>query len=166
MDNILREILHKNLNDLAEAFNTPIDVKWNKGKNWVGEFEIDGGKYQVEITSHSDKEKHYLFKFTLDDKFDMINDVKKALTTIPTIKKAAIDFINEVKPNVLMFTALDKSRGRVKMYTSFCNDIKQSHGYEYMVKEMNGKKLFILLKEADPMELLNSIHDVLKSLQH
>jgi hypothetical protein len=129
----------KYLEEISEGLNSPLDINWSvKEKNhWYGKFVIGKNKYQIFIDNFSDKEKQFLFKFKGNFSFYLINDVKSAMTTIPTIEKAAIDFLKEECPNAFIFCTTKDSMMRRTMYDRFCNKMKRELLYKYEKTELN-----------------------------
>lgn len=154
------------MHDLLEGLNNPVDISWEKSNElWKGIFKIEDFDYEIIIKNYSEKEKHFLFKFTANRSFDMTNDVKKALTVIPTIEKAANDFIEEVKPDALIFTAADNSQGRKKFYTRFCESAKKRFKLNYHSEIKEHLMIFSLVTySCDGTELALSITRILKDM--
>jgi hypothetical protein len=148
----------KILSRVAEGLNEPLTIQWDKNKDiWNGSFSIDNKIYKIIIKNFS-QSGHWLFKFTADDSFKLTNDVKKAFTVLPTIEKAAKDFIKEKDPEIFMFAALDKSIGRKKMYTKFSESISKEFNLGFYEKQSNDEKLFILHKnEYDGLEFSKTL---------
>ena len=146
----------KSIND---GLNSPIPIEWVKDpNNWYGIFHIDDTKYEIFIKNKSDKEKHFLFELRANDKYDMVEDLKKAFTTIPTVEGAATDFIIEEKPEAFLFCALDDSASRKRKYDSFCIKIRKQFKYEYLKRTYGICEFYILAsKSCDPEELKKSI---------
>ena len=121
------------LNSVNEGLNSPIPVKWTKEVNsWYGTFNIDEVKYEIFIQNKSDTQTHFLFRFQADGKYDMLRDVKKAFSVIPTLEKAAMDFIEEVQPQAFMIYTVDESATQKMMYDRFCNRVRKQMKYEYL----------------------------------
>lgn len=141
--------------NIMEGLSEPVDVNWEKNDNlWKGIFSINECDYEIIIKNFSKTQKHFLFKFTMNNSFDMANDLRKALSVIPTIENAATYFIEEVKPEAFIFTALDKSIGRKKMYSRYCEKISSQKNMLYDSHNKAGIEIFILKTvNCDDIEL-------------
>lgn len=153
----LNDLINKTTDLIAEGLNNPIPVNLNKvGSNYEGEFNIDSNSYKIIIEETSPN--CYIFKFTKDDSYELVDDVKKAFQVIPTIRKVAENFIMENKPNMFSFFITDGSRGRDKMYPSFTNDISKKYNYEKNIKKYDDKiKSYILFNNKTTDEDFSSL---------
>jgi len=110
---------------IQEALNIPISVIWKKTKtSWTGQFKIEENTYTIKIKNYSSNKKHYLFKFDANGKFNLLNDIKKAYSTIPTIESAATEFIKIERPDVFIFCSTNDSKARNVFYDIFCKIIR------------------------------------------
>jgi hypothetical protein len=134
--------------DLKEAMDNPLTIEWDKKDNeWVGTFSIlENTNYVINIDNISKVQKIFLCKFTANGSYDMLNDVKKAFVTIPTIKRGVDDFINEIKPDAFIFFATDNSNSRKRFYTSFCVEYKNKGEYLFKEIDLNKYYFYILYK--------------------
>ena len=153
------------LKKIFEGLNKPALISWNKKQNkWVGKFSIETIEYEIFIKNFSKKQRHFLFKFTADNSFNLKNDLKKAFTVIPTIDKAAENFIKETMPEAFLFCALDSSTSRKIFYDRFCNKIRRKYKYNYESKISGDYEFYILAqKNVDVNDLNNTINKIIKT---
>ena len=147
------------LNKVFEAFNPPLDIKWAKSQNeWIGIFIIDKNEYKINITNYSEKKGNWLFKFSSNGLFDLVGDIRKAFTVLPTVRKAIIDFMDKIDPEVLFFIAADESIGRKNIYSRFCVELSKSRFLNYYTEMHGNTEFFILTKhEYDGVEFVNTV---------
>jgi hypothetical protein len=140
--------------NIMEGLSESLEIDWEKNKNiWNGFFNIEDRKYHIIIEKFSIKQEHWLFKFTANKSFELQNDLKKALTVIPTIEKAANDFITEIKPECFIFMANDKSEGRKKFYEKFAINIKDVYRYNYYTEiNRDAQFYYLTLDTCDEIE--------------
>lgn len=154
------------IRELSEALDNPVDVKWDKAENsWIGSFSIDETSYEITIKNYSTAEKHYLFKFTANKSYELVNDSRKALRVIPTIENAVNEFFDEVNPDALIFIASDVSEGRKKFYTRYCEKIQKANRtkLDFFTERLKDEQLFCLSKySCDGVELALSIDKIRK----
>ena len=155
------------LNDIFEKFNPPLEVSWSKvSDEWSGTFDINENKYFIMIKNYSQSNGNWLFKFKGNDSFDLVGDIKKAYTVLPTIKKSIVDFMDEMDPEVLFFIAADESIGRKKIYDRFCVEFSKSRFLYYYTEQYKNTKFFILTKhDYDGVEFANTISKIRKEYQ-
>ena len=155
------------LAQISEGLNSPATVNWiiQQPDKWYGEFTVGKHKFQIYIDNYSKIEKHFLFKFKGDFKFNLINDVKAAMTTIPTIENAAIYFIKQMKPNAFIFCSTDDSISREVMYDRFSHKIEKQFKFKYEKHNMlNNLIFYVLLKNCDVQELNKSLIKIVKKV--
>ena len=157
----LKKLVEVTVKKLLEGLAEPLDVELiQKGRDYFGEFLIEDKKYELTFESLSDKEKHYLFKFTSDGEYKLINDIKKAFTTIPTIQKTSEDFIVNHEPQLFIFTKIDSSLGRDRFYVEFCTKIHQKYGYSYSKTQVDDTTIYILGKNFTKEEYFNTFNKI------
>lgn len=157
----LKKLVEVTVKKLLEGLAQSLNVELTQsGNNYFGEFLIEDKKYELTFESLSNKEKHYLFKFTSDGDYKLVNDIKKAFTTIPTIQKVSEDFIVEHNPQLFIFTKTDSSLGRDRFYVEFCSKIQQNYGYSYSKTQVEDVTIYILGKNFTKEEYFNTFNKI------
>mgnify|MGYP006318118129 CR=1 FL=1 len=148
--------------NIQEGLNNPIPVNWEKSDDlWIGNFDIDTTNYEITIENISKKQSIFLFKFTANNSYELLSDVKKSFSTIPTIKKAAIDFISEKNPDAFLFFASDNSNSRKRFYTDFCTQYEQNSNYNYRQFPLDIYVFYTLYKTLDDKDFNMSINNLI-----
>ena len=118
--------------DLIEAAKTPTTIVWSKLTHGVfGTFTVKEQKFEIEVTKLDNTADVYQFKFYRDSKTSMFNDMRYALTVVPTIKHATEYVITTLKPDVLLFASSDNSNARKSMYKAFSEELAKK--FKYMI---------------------------------
>lgn len=153
------------LDKIFEQFNEPVSIEWDKTSDtWSGIFSIEDNEYKIFIKNYS-KLGNWLFKFSCNNSFDMVGDLKKAFTVLPTIKKAVTDFWNEVQPEVLFFFASDKYMSRKRFYDRFCLEFQREHDLNYYTENHKSTQFFILTQQIyDGVEFARTIQKVVAGI--
>jgi hypothetical protein len=139
----IKKLIDETLKEINEGLNEPLNVPLKRTDNgYVGSFEVEGNKYLITFIETTDD--CFICDFTKDGDHNLVNDLKKAFTVIPTIEKSVTDFIDRHRPKLFVFTKIDGSVGRDKFYTNFIRDITQKFGYLGHVKHKNKIKVYIL----------------------
>lgn len=151
------------LNQLDEVLKNPIAVNWSQKDidSWIGDFNINNIEYEITIENISKKQKLFLFKFTANRSYKLVNDIKSSLITIPTVENAAKKFINDTNPDAFLFFALDESRSRKRFYTDFCQ--KYKNGYEFKEFTLGMYHFYVLFNDkVDNKDFNDSINKIIK----
>jgi hypothetical protein len=137
------------LGDLVlEGLSEPIPVSIGKTDfGYGGEFTIENNVYTITIEETTDGDSCFLFKFTMNNSYDMVGDVRKALQVIPTIRTVVEDFIMEHKPTIFMFVKTDTSKSRERVYNEFSIEMSDKYGYSRSVKSNTDTVFYILGKD-------------------
>ena len=149
---------------IKEALDSPIEVKWNKLKSdWIGTFQTDKNEYNITIQEQKYDIWKYKFFFVENDKLSikMTNYNYDTFKVLATIYKSAFDFLDEVKPNGIIFGADNDSPNRVKLYTKFSNECVNKYGYT-LYEASHGDKdinptIYVLYHKLNPDELFEVI---------
>lgn len=160
----LSEYFNNLESNIKEGLNSPIDVSWVKSTDlWTGSFNIDSLPYEITIEKLSENQNVFLFKFSVNDSYEILNDVKKAFSTIPTIENSVNVFMSEVKPESLVFFALDESETRKRFYTNFCiRYTKENSEYKYKEFTLVNYHFYAIYNEKlDDNEFNKSINKII-----
>tara|TARA_R110000803_G_scaffold13218_10_gene37339 strand:+ start:3703 stop:4236 length:534 start_codon:yes stop_codon:yes gene_type:complete len=164
---IIEEELYKKIDDdfriISESLNNPIPVTLHKTSfGYSGEFVIEGNKYLITVEETVKNGSCFIFKFTMNDSFEMVGDVRKAFSVIPTIKKVVNDFIIEHKPTLFIFNKSDSSRGRERIYNEFSNEISKKYGYKRSIKTIGDNVLYMLTNNLNGDDYTESLSYIIK----
>ena len=162
----LSVLLDGYFDQIKEAFDTSVDIRWIEKESLVGLFIISDEVYQIFCKDYGNNV--WSFKFQHYDKMNKIftHDLtgikgNSKFTILGTIIKAFEYLIINKTPSVIVYGAGDSSRGRKNLYNTFCNDISKKYGYQKMNKLQNDKQLFINFKnDIDPELLFNKIKNI------
>ena len=152
---------------VVEGLNSPLEVEWKKDKDkWQGSFSIEEKPYEINIVNFS-TDGHWLFKFSSNKSYALTNDLKKAFSVLPTIENAAIQFIEETNPDVLIFCAADNSEGRKKLYTIFSQNMCTKFKMMYYIETVGNQQMFIVHKrDFDGVNLAFTIKKIMDYLEN
>lgn len=157
------------LNEISEGLNNPVPIVWEKTKDeWNGTFDIDEIPYKILVKNYSDNGKFFSFKFERNGNYNLANDVKRAFSVIPTIENAVNKFLEEMKPDMLVFTASDKSDMRKKMYSRYCDEASKKFKMSYemtKIKETDTIIYKLISYECDGIEMSKVINKIKKELE-
>jgi hypothetical protein len=151
--------------EINESYENPESIRWIENENkLIGLFIVNNEIYKIECDLYDHDIWTYKFmKYdTISGQFIMylIGDIgfKDKMTILGTIRKGMEYIIIEKSPNSLIFSALDDSVGRKKLYERFSEEIVNKYGFKYKTSLQNDKQIFILYKRID----IELILDVIK----
>lgn len=155
---------------IKESLDSSIEVKWNKLKSdWIGTFQTDKNEYNITIQEQKYDIWKYKFFFVENDKLSikMTDYNYDTFKVLATIYKSAFDFLDEVKPNGIIFGADNDSPNRVKLYTKFSNECVKKYGYT-LYEASHGDKdinptIYVLYHKLNPDELFDVMKLVIES---
>lgn len=155
---------------IKESLDSPIDIKWNKlESDWIGTFQTDKNEYNIIIQKQKYDIWKYKFFFVNNDKLSikMTNYNYDTFKVLATIYKSLFDFLDEIKPNGIIFGADNDSPTRIKLYTKFSNECVEKYDYILYEKSYGDKvvnpTIYVLYHKLNPNELLEVIKIVIDS---
>jgi hypothetical protein len=149
--------------DISEALDNPLPIKWiDKNDKLIGLFTVNNNVYQINcINKGSNIWKYDFYKVENPDKFIFLPELtgleKDKWRVLPTIKDGMYYLISNKLVDAIVFGATDKSKGRKKIYDSFCKDFSEKNNFEFYTKIQDDKQLFILFRKNINMKNLGDI---------
>lgn len=151
---------------ISEAFENPLPIKWiDKYDLLLGIFIVNNNIYQIKC----EDKKNHIWKYD----FYILEENKKfspeltglesdKFRVLPTVKSGMEYLILNKEVNAIVFGATDKSRGRKKLYESFCVEFSEKNNFEFYTKiysdEGNSdKQIFIMYRKNIDMDNLSKI---------
>ena len=134
----------------VEAFNSPASINWtnNSSNNLSGEFHIDNDKYEINCDEWDDNIWTYKFNYNDGEKTsELINKNENKFKTLSTIREGMKFLIDVKKPNGIIITIMDNSRGREFVWDRFSKEISDEYKFEYRKMEILGVKVLMLWKD-------------------
>lgn len=153
---------------LSEAFNNPLDIKWvDKGDILIGLFIAYEHVYRINCVNKGDNMWKYDFYLYDQGRNEFSPELtgyeKDKYRVLPTVK-VGLEYLDSTKsPDVIVFGATDKSRGRKKLYESFCVDFAKKNNFIFYTKMQDDKQIFILYKNGvDRNILISKVMDIVQ----
>jgi hypothetical protein len=171
----VKEHLDEYFIKLNEAFDNPLVINWTSEGNFIyGFFNIGEKEYQIEANFIINDFMTFKFKIKKCDDYstELVNDGSNDyIRVIPTIKEALLYLLDVIKPNGVIFAAMDSSNGRKFVYDRFIVDyIKNNDFYNGFSNFFRGAKIYtIYLKTIDkdiPSETLKFVIENTEDLYH
>jgi hypothetical protein len=156
---------------MSEAFDNPLDIKWvDKNPILRGLFTINDNIYQI-VCENKDNNiwKYDFYFYEKDKKFspELTGFEKDKFRVLPTIENGIEYLYNNKKVDCIIFGSSDKSKGRKKLYTAFCEKFCEKNNLEFYTKVYNSddidRQIFVLYKEDIDKDILSET--ILKILE-
>jgi hypothetical protein len=158
-------------NKLEEALNTPSEIDWSKeNNNLIGFFDINDIKYKIECLKQIGNNYAYLFSFydtELNDwSFRLTNKGLDSFKVLSTIKEGLNYVFKNLNPNSVIFSAIDNSDSRKRIYLTFCETFCKENSLLFLDKGTNDRKIYLLYKDnlssVDKEEIMESLIKVIE----
>lgn len=159
---------------ISEAFDNPLPIKWiDKVDILRGLFTVNDNVYQIVCENKGNNIWKYDFYFYEKDKnsfsVELTENNKDKFRVLPTVRIGIQHLYDNKKVDCIVFGASDKSKGRKKIYESFCLDFSKVNKLEYYTRiysdlnESVDRQIFILYKDRIDKEILSDT--ILKILE-
>lgn len=143
--------LDEYFNMLSEAFNNPLKIKWiNKDDILIGVFSTNNNTYSIKcINKGYNIWKYDFFILNENDNFspELTNNEKDKYRVLPTVKSGIQYLLDNKKVDAVIFGATDKSKGRKKLYESFCEEFSKLNNLEFYTNIQDDKQIFIMFNK-------------------
>lgn len=155
--------IHNFFDNLSETLNNPFDVKYSVEDNVIyGSF--NDGLIDYLIVAEIILDGFIVFKFKAkDDGINYTTELNnkrgvEKYRVLATVKQSLYYFLDEVKPRGIIFGALDKSRGRKKVYDRFIDEyLSKNTNVDCLRKEENNEKLYLIHDKDEDIETIISV---------
>lgn len=152
---------------ISEAFDNPLDIEWvDKGDILRGFFTVNDRIYQIvceNIGYDTWKYDFFFFKENKEFSIELTNIEKYKFRVLPTVESGIKYLFDNKNPNAIIFGAGDKSKGRKKLYDSFCKKFSEDNDLKFYTKIYTDldknidKQIFLMYKDNIDLDLLTKI---------
>lgn len=165
--------LVKKLNDyfnlIEESINSPREITWENLENsLIGYFYIDNIKYRIECLNQIGNNYSYSFSYLNNNKwkYELSNLGTSGFSVLSTIS-IGVDYLqNKYNPNSIIFSAIDDSDVRKRLYEKKCKQFCDKYNYKLSNRGNDDKIIFVLFKDnisiSEKEEIFNSVKKVIE----
>jgi len=141
---------------LKESLNSPVPYKWTKKNNFLrrAEFTVGDVKYGWKAVEGDMNSKWHVEFYTQNKDIDDIQGktgTGNEFKVFATVAKITDEFINDVKPKALDFSA--KEPNRQKLYIRFAKSMASKYNMEVRNKTTNKGMSFTLFTKPPKLKL-------------
>lgn len=152
------------INSVFEAIDNPLEVEYSFIDDVLyGTF--NDGKTDYVIEAEHIIHNFFTFKFKANDNGEYTVDLNnnrgvEKYRVLATVKNSLFFILDELKPNGVIFGALDKSKGRKRLYDKFVEEyLLKNPNKDSTIKEQNNEKVYLIHNKDEDIE---TIIDVIK----
>lgn len=158
---------------ISEAFDNPLDIKWiDKNDILIGLFTVNNHIYQIKCENkenHIWKYDFYFYEKNKNFSPELTGFEKDKFRILPTVELGIQYLYDNKNIEAIIFGASDESKGRKKLYESFCQRFSKKNSLEYYtrihsdVDEGIDRQIFVLYKEDINKDILsNTVFKILE----
>jgi hypothetical protein len=143
---------------ISEAFENPLPIKWvDKNSILIGLFTVNSNIFQINCINKDNNIWKYDFYIMDKDKNfspELTKNEKDKYRVLPTVKSGMQYLLDNKEFDAVVFGATDNSRGRKKLYESFCIEFSKDNNLEFYTKIQDNKQIFTLFKKNIDKKIL------------
>jgi hypothetical protein len=150
---------------LYEAFNSPLDIRWDSNEeSLIGFFSIGLDYYKISCLRQDFNIWTYKF-FILDKDGEEFSQTSKGdsnnkMKVLSTIRFGMEYLINLKDPNGIIFMASGESESRKKIYFSFGEELEKKFNYKFISNRKGDYQIYILYKNIDLESVMGEIDKI------
>jgi hypothetical protein len=143
---------------ISEAFENPLPIKWvDKNSILIGLFTVNSNIFQINCINKDNNIWKYDFYIMDKDKNfspELTKNEKDKYRVLPTVKSGMQYLLDNKEVDAVVFGTTDNSRGRKKLYESFCIEFSKDNNLEFYTKIQDNKQIFTLFKKNIDKKIL------------
>lgn len=154
---------------IEESLDSPQKVKWMESDDsLMGFFKVGNIKYRIECIKQIGNNYSYSFSFLNNEKweYDLNNIGSDGLKVLSTIMYG-IDYLYDTfSPNSIIFSAIDKSDTRKRLYKIYCDKFCIKNDYKLSNRGNEDMVMFILfndkVSDMEKEEIFGSVKKIIE----
>jgi hypothetical protein len=166
--NIIKQF--NNYIDLVEeSLNSPVDINCEVNTNEIfGYFSVDNKRYRIEFLKQIGNNWSYSFSYLVETSwsYNISHSGVSGFSVLSTIKSGLYEMYENYNPNSIIFSAIDSSDSRKRLYKSFCQDFCQDKNLSFSNRGDNDHQIFLMLKNSlevnEKEEIMQSIKKIIE----
>lgn len=158
-------------NKIEESINSPKEIKWSFNNNqYIGFFNVDDSDYRIEYLKQVGN--NWSFSFSYFDvkmnewSYDISHKGSGGYSVLSTIKLWFNTMYEKTNPNSIIFSAIDSSDTRKRLYKFFCEKFCQKNNWKFTSRGNDELHLFVMfddsISNSDKEEVMISVKKVVE----
>jgi len=156
---------------IEESLNSPKEIEWiENDSESIGRFKVGEFDYRIEFIKQIGNNWSYsLSYFDKEGEVWSYNISQKGpggFSVLSTIK-SSLYYLNDLyKPNSIIFSAIDSSETRKRLYLNFCQEFCKSNKWKFSNRGTEDKKLFLMFNDdISDVEKEQTMKSVIKVIE-
>ena len=138
---------------IEESLDNPSQISWIVNNNsYIGEFTIDNVEYRIEYVKQIGNNWSYSFSYFDIDKntwsYNISHKGSGGFGVLSTIKSGLYHLYDKKNPNSIIFSAIDSSDTRKRLYQSFCEEFCKNNNWIFSNRGSDDKRLFVMFNNV------------------
>lgn len=153
---------------INESLDTSQEINWvDINQSLIGYFKIEENKYRIECLKQIGNNYTYSFSFFKDNNwnYELSNLGTNGYSILSTVIFGLEHIYNILNPNSIIFSAIDDSTTRKRLYANYCYKFCKNHNLTLSNRGNDDKVLFILFKnilnDLEKEEIFSSVQKII-----
>jgi hypothetical protein len=142
---------------VLESLNSNIDIDWIKSENEIyGYFYVNDIKYRLEFIKQIGNNWSYSFSYEKDNKYlyEIPTELRfDGFKVLSAVKNGLYYLYELIKPNSIIFSAIDSSDTRKRLYKNFCKSFSDDMNLNMTNRGTEEKQVYLLFDKKKKMNL-------------
>jgi hypothetical protein len=170
MSNKLIKDFNLYFDKIEVALQSPQDINWeNTDDSLIGLFEVNNTEYKIKCLKQVGNNWTFSFYYLDNDNewsIEMKNDGINSFKVLPTIQNSIKYLYNLVKPNSIIFSAIDSNETRKRLYLNFCKSFCDEIGFKFSNRGNEDLMLYVLfndnISDNDKDDIMHSVKKIIE----
>lgn len=166
--NIIKEF-NNYISLVEESLDSPVDISWEFNTNEIfGYFSVDDKKYRIEFLKQIGNNWSYSFSYLSENSwsYNITHSGVSGFSVLSTIKSGLYEMYKNFNPNSIIFSAIDNSNSRKRLYKSFCQDFCQVNSLNFSNRGDDHHQIFLMfrndLESNEKEEIMLSVKKIIE----
>ena len=156
---------------IEESLDNPSQINWIINNNsYIGEFMIDNVEYRIEYVKQIGNNWSYSFSYFDIDKntwsYNISHKGSGGFVVLSTVKSGLYHLYDKTNPNSIIFSSIDSSDTRKRLYQSFCEEFCKNNNWIFSNRGSVDKRLFVMfnndISDSDKEEVFLSVQKIVE----
>ena len=156
---------------IEESLDNPSQINWIINNNsYIGEFMIDNVEYRIEYVKQIGNNWSYSFSYFDIDKntwsYNISHKGSGGFVVLSTVKSGLYHLYDKTNPNSIIFSSIDSSDTRKRLYQSFCEEFCINNNWIFSNRGSDDKRLFVMfnndISDSDKEEVFLSVQKIVE----
>jgi hypothetical protein len=167
----LMKIFNEYFDKIEESLDNPSQINWIINNNsYIGEFTIDNVEYRIEYVKQIGNNWSYSFSYFDNDKniwsYNISHKGSGGFGVLSTVKSGFYHLYDKTNPNSIIFSAIDSSNTRKRLYQSFCEEFCKNNNWIFSNRGSDNKRIFVMFNNdiinLDKEEVFLSVQKIVE----